>query len=238
MTPLRRLPSPLFLAAFAALALAAPAQALVVITQEIDFNRLFSATTSTNAGGGTEAALFSLYGGPASNLASVQISWTPDFAGSVTALVTNNSGPTLTASLSSSYTLTSADSLFDFAGLFQTSTATLANAPRNTPLTLDPIFTTPATVVLNPTDISAFVGSGTSSVSFNLASVTRTTTNSSGGNPFNGHSGSAGGTLQIQYFLFEPIPEPGTWAMLIAGFGLIGAAQRRRRRIARRSITA
>lgn len=150
MTPLRRLPSPLFLAAFAALALAAPAQALVVITQEIDFNRLFSATTSTNASGGTEAALFSLYGGPASNLASVQISWTPDFAGSVTALVTNNSGP----------------------------------------------------------------------------------------NPFNGHSGSAGGTLRIQYFLFEPIPEPGTWAMLIAGFGLIGAAQRRRRRIARRSITA
>jgi len=25
------------------------------------------------------------------------------------------------------------------------------------------------------------------------------------------------------------VPEPGTWAMLIAGFGLVGAAARRRR---------
>lgn len=27
------------------------------------------------------------------------------------------------------------------------------------------------------------------------------------------------------------VPEPGTWAMLIAGFGLVGAAARRRRNI-------
>jgi hypothetical protein len=29
--------------------------------------------------------------------------------------------------------------------------------------------------------------------------------------------------------LMEPIPEPGTWAMMIAGFGLVGASLRRRR---------
>jgi hypothetical protein len=28
----------------------------------------------------------------------------------------------------------------------------------------------------------------------------------------------------------DPVPEPGTWAMLIAGFGLVGAAMRRRQR--------
>jgi hypothetical protein len=34
--------------------------------------------------------------------------------------------------------------------------------------------------------------------------------------------------LQI---IYEVIPEPGSWAMLIAGFGLTGAAMRRRRAI-------
>jgi hypothetical protein len=29
-----------------------------------------------------------------------------------------------------------------------------------------------------------------------------------------------------------PIPEPATWGLLIAGFGLVGAASRRRHRIA------
>jgi hypothetical protein len=29
-----------------------------------------------------------------------------------------------------------------------------------------------------------------------------------------------------------PVPEPATWAMMIGGFGLLGAAARRRRRIA------
>ena len=32
--------------------------------------------------------------------------------------------------------------------------------------------------------------------------------------------------------LFDPVPEPANWAMLIAGFGLIGAAARRRRALA------
>lgn len=31
--------------------------------------------------------------------------------------------------------------------------------------------------------------------------------------------------------LFAAVPEPGTWALLIAGFGMVGAAMRRRRRV-------
>jgi probable HAF family extracellular repeat protein len=42
---------------------------------------------------------------------------------------------------------------------------------------------------------------------------------------------------QTRGFLLSPIatnvvPEPASWAMLIAGFGLVGAVQRRRRRLA------
>lgn len=36
--------------------------------------------------------------------------------------------------------------------------------------------------------------------------------------------GSYGGTLT-----FQPVPEPATWAMLLAGFGMVGFAMRRRR---------
>jgi hypothetical protein len=227
MTVLARLTVPAVFAA--ALFAAAPAQAVVTISQTIDFSRLFSATSNTVANGGTDVALFNLYGGPASNLAGVRITWVPDFNSSVFATVTNGSRPTLEASLASSYTLN--NSLFNFSGALNTGTAVLATTrdDRGNPLTLDPIFTQPAALIAEPTDISAFVGSGTSSVSYTLASISRTTSQSGGSNPFTGHGGSAGGSLQIDYFLLEPLPEPGTWAMLIAGFGLIGTSMRRRR---------
>jgi hypothetical protein len=46
----------------------------------------------------------------------------------------------------------------------------------------------------------------------------------------NGEMGNVNnGTQDLLVFTMEPIPEPQTWAMLIAGFGLVGAAMRRRR---------
>jgi hypothetical protein len=41
--------------------------------------------------------------------------------------------------------------------------------------------------------------------------------------PGRGFSGARGGTLQV-----TAVPEPGSWAMLVAGFGLVGLATRRR----------
>lgn len=35
----------------------------------------------------------------------------------------------------------------------------------------------------------------------------------------------------FQFVIGPPIPEPGTWAMMIAGFGLVGVAARQRRRL-------
>jgi hypothetical protein len=33
---------------------------------------------------------------------------------------------------------------------------------------------------------------------------------------------------------FQPVPEPSTWAMMIGGFGVVGLAARRRRRVTAR----
>ncbi len=52
-------------------------------------------------------------------------------------------------------------------------------------------------------------------------------------NPANGHPGGTGGTRWStwisQYIIGSAVPEPTNWAMLIAGFGLVGATMRRRR---------
>jgi hypothetical protein len=39
------------------------------------------------------------------------------------------------------------------------------------------------------------------------------------------------------FSISDPVPEPANWAMMIAGFGLIGATQRRRR-LSARSVAA
>lgn len=46
---------------------------------------------------------------------------------------------------------------------------------------------------------------------------------------FNGAPGSAGEGSFTGRLTAPAIPEPGTWALLIAGFGVVGAAARRRR---------
>ncbi len=53
-----------------------------------------------------------------------------------------------------------------------------------------------------------------------------------GGSTFDSGAYEAGAFDMIQIGSAGVVPEPGTWAMLIAGFGLVGAASRRRRTIA------
>ncbi len=51
-------------------------------------------------------------------------------------------------------------------------------------------------------------------------------------NAANGHPGGTGGTrwsTWVSEILVGAVPEPSSWAMMIAGFGLVGAMQRRRR---------
>ena len=45
-------------------------------------------------------------------------------------------------------------------------------------------------------------------------------------------SATDGATVHISMASGTPAPEPGTWAMMVGGFGLVGAAMRSRRKIA------
>lgn len=80
-------------------------------------------------------------------------------------------------------------------------------------------------------DLSLFIGHGTvgTYASGRLESYTVDPTTASAGPAYAAQGNSFGGAGTLTY-VFEPrdVPEPATWAMMIAGFGLVGAAARRR----------
>ncbi len=78
-----------------------------------------------------------------------------------------------------------------------------------------------SSVTLDPTNKQAFWVIGQFAREFN---------NAAGGHP--GGSGFARWGTYIAQVFVAGVPEPSSWAMLIAGFGLVGAVQRRRRQIA------
>lgn len=82
-----------------------------------------------------------------------------------------------------------------------------------------------STVTLDPTSFHSFWISGTFAREYNL--------------PQFGHPGGTGGSRWGTYIAqlnVGSVPEPQNWAMLIAGFGIVGAMARRQRRTA--SVTA
>jgi hypothetical protein len=92
---------------------------------------------------------------------------------------------------------------------------------------------TPASAFAPPTivNVAPFIGSGTFAVTSaisNLANNITTTVGGAGNATFT--AGTYKGTFEIIYTFNDLLPEPGTWATFILGFGAVGAAMRRRRR--------
>ncbi|MFZ4687956.1 MAG: PEPxxWA-CTERM sorting domain-containing protein [Polymorphobacter sp.] len=84
---------------------------------------------------------------------------------------------------------------------------------------------------MNPTNIRPFIGTGSIAIlnTFSSLAVLKTTRvggGSIGSSRFGDRLGSA--QMQVVYTFSDPLPEPGTWAMLVVGFGLIGTVMRKR----------
>lgn len=81
-------------------------------------------------------------------------------------------------------------------------------------------------------ELAAFIASGTTSTGTILFStLTNSDLHNTGGNTDASQRTSAQGAFSIAYTYVIPdssVPEPATWAMMIAGFGLVGYGMRRR----------
>jgi hypothetical protein len=87
------------------------------------------------------------------------------------------------------------------------------------------------TNVFTPSTFAPYAGTGNISLTSAVTNFISAVTVTSGGpGSLSGKSsGSVNGNVSVVYTYYDLVPEPGSWAMLIAGFGLIGAAARRRR---------
>lgn len=94
--------------------------------------------------------------------------------------------------------------------------------------------TSSTTNVFNATTFAPYIGTGTASLTSNLSIINALLNITSGGtgNLDVNVNGRIDGEVKVEYFYNDPIPEPGSWAMMIIGFGLTGAAARRRRALA------
>lgn len=222
-----------------------PASATVyskVLSQTISFSQSFS-TTSQYTGNTSNTILlgpspiinfnrFNAVGsqGQALTLTGIRISVDRALTGSIT--LDNGSGNARTGTLQFEVDSTlSAGSLFtltDQAG----NAAIDINIPRQSQggLGLADV-NTAASNVFTPSSFTPYVGTGTISVTHSISNFLSSVFLTSGGS--GSLSGTASGTVSgnftIEYLYDDPIPEPASWAMLLAGFGLTGAAMRRSR---------
>jgi hypothetical protein len=163
-------------------------------------------------------------------LTNVTITWTP----TNTAVYAFNNGSGNARNLSLSFNTTSllSSSLFTASTTFPNPAINVI-IPRQSQggLSSVPINNTGNLINLPTPDFNPFIGASQIQVTNTLTNLTSLLTATQGGlgNLSGSSSGSVGGTLEVTYSWLDPIPEPGTWAMLILGFGLVGATMRRRR---------
>lgn len=204
---------------------ASPARAVITTTQTLSFRSVAPGSTTQSL------AQFAI---PGSTLLSVIITWRPSVNGTVT--ITSNSGNSRT--LQTSVTINSILSSSAF-----TIDSTLATPAQQYLLTRAGSTTINVTsnfaeTVLSPATLAAFIGNNVIPIVHTLQNVVTTTTRVTGGN---GNLAVATnlndmGELTVVYVSSDvaTVPEPQTWALLIAGFGLVGGGLRvQRRKLAR-----
>ncbi len=233
----------------AALVIATPAAAVLYVktaTQTINYNIAFTTSTQynnspTNVINTIQPFSFSINqfnplgsNGQALQLTSVSVGVTSQLGGTIS--LDNGSGNArigrLIYTIGSSFTI-------DLPG---PSDFTVDTTPGSTVIPLNIPGRSQGAIGIGTTSTSAngnftpasfvpYVGTGTFTVSHSLANFFSDIVLDQGGKgSLSGTSdANVNGSFTITYTYLDPIPEPTSWAMLIAGFGLVGATARRRR---------
>jgi hypothetical protein len=208
------------LAAFAAVSAAAPAAAEVVV---------LTATTVPNGQTNSSTVSFAQFDPSLGVLESVTLAF--EAASSTTVDVSNSSNMSrnynVTGNASASLTgngFTLTDSYVLSGDTFTLGARFSPSNPRTTTRTYTADLSDSNIVTTN---LAAFAGPGT--VSFNFARAANFT-----GSPGNvsARPTSFSGNATLTYTFSTPtaVPEPATWALMLGGFGVVGAASRRRKR--------
>ena len=238
------------LALAAGLAVATPAAAVVSMTyaksttQTINFSQSF--TTSQQYTGNASATLvagaapvinflqFNPIGskGQTLTLTSVEIRLTRTITANIN--LVNGSGNARSGNLSFRMDSTfSSNPLFSFTNNLGSGAVPFSLAARSQGNVFFNDTATTEIYTISPTNFSPYVGTGSLSLVHQLSNFVSTAVFTGGGQ--GSLSGTATGTVngefEIIYNYLDPVPEPGSWAMLIAGFGMVGAMARRQRRL-------
>lgn len=228
--------------------IAAPARAVLPmnyqksISQTVSFSQAFNTTQQYTGNAGV-----TLTGGPAPvmsfarfnpigssgqtlTLTSISIVLTRTINADIT--LENGSGNARTGTLR--FTM---DSLFDAGSLFgftnqmgsTTIPFTIAGGSQG-PISSGRL-TTSASNNFSPADFSPYTGTGNIALTHSIGNFLSTAVFTGGGqgNLRGTSSGTVAGDFQIIYNYLDPLPEPGTWAMLLTGFFGVGAVARRQR---------
>lgn len=205
-------------------ALAAPAMAFSTITQSVDIPAANAPLTSVLG--------FAQFDGSLGTLTSIDLSFT---ASSLTRIDFRNNNPRArqwtispsgTATLSGhGFNLSDSDSSGPFTVLLEPRFG--PSNPRTGSASYALGYGASGSLV---SGFEPFVGNGTVNLAFSR--LANFAVGGSGGGHTLGDSPFAGrATLSYNFAVPSAVvPEPATWAMLIAGFGLVGAAARQRRR--------
>jgi hypothetical protein len=212
------------------------------LSQTVAFSQTFS-TTSQYTGNTSNTVIlgpspvinfnqFSSIGskGQLLTLTGVRITADRDFVGVIT--LDNGSGNARTGTLEFLITSTlSSGSLFSFSDQVGSNAIAFSIPGRSQgPVGLTNIDTS-ASNVFDASSFMPYQGNGTIAATHSLTNFLSSAVFTGGGaGSLSGTaSGSVTGSFTVEYFYEDPLPEPASWAMLIAGFGLTGAAMRRRR---------
>jgi hypothetical protein len=205
-----------------------PVEAATVITQTVALPATVATTVSP---GGTSIVSFAQFDPSLGTLLGVSLSFAA--TSNTTVNIANNSTQTRVWTITPGSTASLSGNGFNLTDTVSGGLNTITLLPRfgpGNPRTASLAFAgSYADADSLTTGFAPYLGLGT--VNFTFAALNQwAVAGSGGGFNFNPDSYTGGATLQYNYE--QPsgiVPEPATWALLIAGFGMVGVSVRRRR---------